>query len=142
VAGFGRDTRYFNTFGGNTVAMAAAQVTLDVIRDEDLLARSGQVGAILRRELATLAGRYPVIGDVRGAGLYVGVELVQDRDTRLPDQAAATAVVNGLRERRVLISATGEHGNVLKIRPPLVFAEADADRLLTELDAVLGSLPV
>ncbi len=73
VAGFGRDTRYFNTFGGNTVAMAAAQVTLDVIRDEDLLASSGRVGAFLRAELTGLAARYPVIGDVRGSGLYLGV---------------------------------------------------------------------
>jgi 4-aminobutyrate aminotransferase-like enzyme len=141
VAGFGRDTRYFNTFGGNTVAMAAAQVTLDVIRDEELQRNSGRVGGFLRRELATLAGRYQPIGDIRGAGLYVGVELVQDRASRAPDRAAASAVVNGLRERRVLISATGEHGNVLKIRPPLVFTEADASRLLTELDAVLASLP-
>jgi 4-aminobutyrate aminotransferase-like enzyme len=117
-------------------------VTLDVIRDEDLLARSGRVGAFLRGELAGLAARYEPVGDVRGAGLYVGIELVRDRASRTPDPATATAVVNGLRERRVLISATGEHGNVLKIRPPLVFAEADADRLLTELDAVLGSLPV
>src|ERR1700753_228484 len=142
VAGFGRDTRYFNTFGGNTVAMAAAQVTLDVIRDEDLLARSGRVGAFLRAELTALAARYPVVGDVRGSGLYLGVELVRDAGTKEPDPAAATAGVHSLRERRVLISATGEHGNVLKIRPPLVFAEADAARLLTELDAVLGSLPV
>jgi 4-aminobutyrate aminotransferase-like enzyme len=142
VAAFGRDTRYFNTFGGNTVAMAAAQVTLDVIRDEDLLASSGRVGAFLRAELAGLAARYEPVGDVRGAGLYVGIELVRDRASRTPDPAAATAVVNGLRQRRVLISATGEHGNVLKIRPPLVFSKADASRLLTELDAVLGSLPV
>src|SRR6201996_9227620 len=141
VAGFGRDTRYFNTFGGNTVAVAAAQVTLDVIRDEDLLARSGRVGAFLRAELTGLAARYPVIGDVRGSGLYLGVELVRDAGTKEPDPAASTAVVNGLRQRRVLISATGEHGNVLKIRPPLVFAEADATRLLTELDAVLASQP-
>jgi 4-aminobutyrate aminotransferase-like enzyme len=141
VAGFGRDTRYFNTFGGNTVAMAAAQVTLDVIRDDELLASSGRVGAFLRAELAGLAARYQLIGDVRGSGLYLGAELVRDRGTREPDPAAATAVVNGLRERRVLISATGEHGNVLKIRPPLVFTEADAGRLLTELDAVLAALP-
>ena len=142
VAAFGRDTRYFNTFGGNTVAMAAAQVTLDVIRDEGLLAASGRVGEFLRGELAGLAARYELVGDVRGAGLYVGIELVRERASRTPDPAAATAVVNGLRQRRVLISATGEHGNVLKIRPPLVFSEADASRLLTELDAVLGSLPV
>ncbi|HWG12779.1 MAG TPA: aminotransferase class III-fold pyridoxal phosphate-dependent enzyme [Streptosporangiaceae bacterium] len=141
VAGFGRDTRYFNTFGGNTVAMAAAQVTLDVIRDEDLLGNSGRVGTFLRGELAALAARYEAIGDVRGAGLYAGIELVRDRAAAEPDPAAATAVVNGLRERRVLISATGEHGNVLKIRPPLVFTESDAGRLLTELDAVLASLP-
>jgi 4-aminobutyrate aminotransferase-like enzyme len=121
--------------------MAAAQVTLDVIRDEDLLASSGRVGAFLRGELAALADRYEPVGDVRGAGLYVGIELVRDRASRTPDPAAATAVVNGLRERRVLISATGEHGNVLKIRPPLVFSEADAGRLLTELDAVLASRP-
>jgi 4-aminobutyrate aminotransferase-like enzyme len=121
--------------------MAAAQVTLDVIRDEDLLGNSARVGALLGAELAGLAVRHPLIGDVRGSGLYLGVELVRDRDTRDPDPAAATAVVNGLRERRVLISATGEHGNVLKIRPPLVFAEADAARLLTELDAVLTALP-
>jgi 4-aminobutyrate aminotransferase-like enzyme len=121
--------------------MAAAQVTLDVIRDEDLLGNSARVGAFLRAELAALAARYQLISDVRGSGLYLGVELVRDRGTRDPDPAAATAVVNGLRERRVLISATGEHGNVLKIRPPLVFAEADAARLLTELDAVLAALP-
>src|SRR5581483_6270698 len=98
-------------------------------------------GTFLRAELDGLAARYPVIGDVRGSGLYLGVELVRDAGTRAPDPAAATAVVNGLRERRVLISATGEHGNVLKIRPPLVFTEADAARLLTELDAVLAGLP-
>jgi 4-aminobutyrate aminotransferase-like enzyme len=141
VAGFGRDTRYFNTFGGNTVAMAAAQITLDVIRDEELQRNSGLVGTFLRGELAGLAARYEPIGDIRGAGLYIGIELVRDRASAVPDPAAATAVVNGLRERRVLISATGEHGNVLKIRPPLVFTEADAGRLLTELDAVLASLP-
>src|SRR6202012_5748494 len=105
VAGFGRDTRYFNTFGGNTVAMAAAQVTLDVIRDEGLLANSGRVGGFLRRERPPRAGPYQPIGDVRGSGLYVGVDLVQDRASRAPDRAAATAVVNGLRERRGLISA-------------------------------------
>jgi 4-aminobutyrate aminotransferase-like enzyme len=137
VAGFGRDTRYFNTFGGNTVALAAAQATFDVIRDEDLLGNAGRVGAMIRAGISELADRFALIGDVRGAGLYIGVEIVTDRESREPDGAAAAALVNGLRERRVLISATGFSGNTLKIRPPLVFSDADATRLLEALEAVL-----
>ncbi|HEY0218159.1 MAG TPA: aspartate aminotransferase family protein [Afipia sp.] len=140
VDDFGRDTRYFNTFGGNTVAIAAAQATLDVIRDEDLLGNADRVGRIIREGFSDLAKRYDRIGDVRGAGLYIGVELVKDRSTKEPDSSAALAVVNGLRDRRVLISATGLNANILKIRPPLVFSEQNADRLLTETSAVLASL--
>jgi 4-aminobutyrate aminotransferase-like enzyme len=138
VEQFGHDMRYFNTFGGNTVAMAAAQATFDVIRDEGLLQNADKVGGFLMAGLTDRATNYEFIGDVRGAGLYIGVELVADRDTKKPDAAIAAAVVNGLRERRVLISTTGSHANVLKIRPPLVFTEADATRLLTELDAIFA----
>ncbi len=137
VAGFGRDTRYFNTFGGNTVAVAAAQATFDVIRDEGLLGNARRVGAIVRAGVSELADRFPSIGDVRGAGLYIGVEIVTDRESRDSDGATASALVNGLRDRRVLISATGCSGNTLKIRPPLVFSDADAGRLLEALEAVL-----
>lgn len=137
---FGNDVRYFNTFGGNTVAVAAARATLGVIQDEGLVANSLRIGALMREQLAELAARHQVIGDVRGSGVYAGVELVSDPDARTPDQALATAVVNGLRERRVLISATGEHGNTLKIRPPLCFEEHHASRLAEELDQVLSAL--
>ena len=140
VEAFGRDTRYFNTFGGNTVAVAAAQAVLDVIREEGLQENARRVGAYLLSGIERLAQDHEAIGDVRGAGLYVGVELVSDREARTPDRVAASAVVNGLRERRVLISATGEAGNVLKIRPPLVFTEADADILLEELGHVLADV--
>jgi 4-aminobutyrate aminotransferase-like enzyme len=140
VEKFGRDNRYFNTFGGNTVAMAAAQAVLNVIRDEKLVENSLRVGKILRDGFHALAKKYEQIGDVRGSGLYVGVELVKDRASKEPDAAAASAVVNSLRARRVLISATGPHANVLKVRPPLVFTEANADRLLTEAEAVMASL--
>ena len=142
VAGFGADTRYFNTFGGNSVAIAAAQATFDTIRDEGLQANAAAVGRHLRQELSALAKSYPGIGDVRGAGLYIGVEMVKDRETKEPDPAAASEIVNGLREKRVLISATGLNANILKIRPPLVFSNAHADRLLTNLEAVLKSLSV
>lgn len=137
VAQFGWDQRYFNTFGGNTVAMAAAQATLDVIRAENLAENAANIGKILTDGLAGLAERFPVLGDVRGAGLYIGVECVADPATRAPDATVATTVVNGMRRRRVLISATGPDSNVLKIRPPLVFSEGDADRLLNALEQTL-----
>jgi 4-aminobutyrate aminotransferase-like enzyme len=137
---FGRDTRYFNTFGGNSVAIAAAQATLNVIRDERLQENAADIGRIIRDGFVDLATRYEMIGDVRGAGLYTGVELVRSRTSKEPDSAAALAIVNGLRARRVLISATGLNANILKIRPPLVFSRANADQLLTETEAVLKGL--
>jgi len=140
VADFGREVRYFNTFGGNTVAVAAAQATLDVIRENDLLSRTRSIGADLQAGLAELASRHECVGDVRGSGLYLGVEIVADRGSQAPDGSKAASIVNGLRERRVLISATGRAGNVLKIRPPLVLEPGDADRLVTELDAVLSEV--
>jgi len=140
VAGFGQDMRYFNTFGGNSVAIAAAQATLDVLRDERVPENAQRVGAIVLEGLNALARKYECIGDVRGAGLYFGVEIVRDRAKKDTDIATALKVVNGLRQRRVLISATGPDASVLKIRPPLVFGAHDADRLLTELDRVLAAL--
>ncbi|MFC3395393.1 aspartate aminotransferase family protein [Brenneria rubrifaciens] len=138
VARFGRDQRYFNTFGGNSVAIAAAQATFDVIREERLQENAHRIGAFIRAGLHDIARRYPQIGDIRGAGLYIGVEMVSDPQEKVPDAALATAIVNGLRERQVLISATGFSANILKIRPPLVFSENDAGQLLTELEAVLA----
>ncbi|MFF5965155.1 aspartate aminotransferase family protein [Streptomyces collinus] len=140
VRDFGHDVRYFNTFGGNTVAIAAAQATLDVIREEGLLEHARAVGAMLREGLLAIRQRHAgLIGDVRGSGLYLGVEIVSDPEAKTPDGARAGAIVNELRERRVLISATGRAGNVLKIRPPLVFSEDDAAHLLGELDAAVGA---
>jgi 4-aminobutyrate aminotransferase-like enzyme len=141
IEAFGRGMRYFNTFGGNPVAIAAAQATLDVLRDEGLIENSRVVGDHLRTGIATIAERFEVIGDVRGSGLFIGVELVTNRDSRTPNEPLALAVVNGLRERRVLLSASGPHNNVLKVRPPLPFSAKDADRFLTELDAVLAKAP-
>lgn len=137
VATFGNDMRYFNTFGGNSVAMAAAHATLNVIRDEDLMQNAAKVGRLIQDGLRDLATRHEGIGDVRGTGLYIGVEMVRDQATKEPDSGTALALVNGLRERRVLISATGFNANVLKIRPPLVFSAENADRLLSELEGVL-----
>lgn len=140
VAGFGRDMRYFNTFGGNTVAIAAAQATLDVIQQECLAQNAQAVGKVILDGLNDLANRYEQIGDVRGTGLYMGVEIVKDKVSKVSDGATAAKIVNGLRERRVLISATGFDGNTLKIRPPLIFTHAHADRFLTEIERVFAQL--
>jgi 4-aminobutyrate aminotransferase-like enzyme len=134
---FGREARYFNTFGGNPVAAAAGNAVLDVIEREQLVTHAADVGAYLKAGLRGLSERHEAIGDVRGAGLFIGVELVSDRGTRAPDRALAIRVVNALRQRRVLLSASGPGGNVLKIRPPLAFQRAHADLLLTALDEVL-----
>jgi 4-aminobutyrate aminotransferase-like enzyme len=140
LAAFGRECRYFNTFGGNPVSMAAGMAVLDVIEQDGLMDNAQRVGRYLRARLSELGRRHALIGDVRGAGLFVGVELVTDRSTRAPATAETARVVNALRERGVLLSGTGEHTNTLKIRPPLVFSEANADLLVETLDSVLTTL--
>lgn len=137
---FGQASRYFNTFGGNPVSMAAASAVLDVIQQNDLQANALHVGNYLREKLAALGQRHAIVGEARGAGLFVGLELVADRATRAPATAQAAKVVNGLRRRQVLLSATGPDANVLKIRPPLVFQREHADLLVERLDEVLGGL--
>jgi 4-aminobutyrate aminotransferase-like enzyme len=140
VARFGKDQRYFNTFGGNTVAIAAANAVLKTIREENLMDNAVKVGGMIRSGLNDIAKKYEQIADIRGTGLYLGVELVKDRLTKATDMDTALAVVNGLRERRVLISATGADANVLKIRPPLVFTPENADQLLDAVEKTFAAL--
>lgn len=137
VADFGAKARYFNTFGGNAVAAATAMAVLEVIEGEHLKDNARIVGGYFRAGLDDLATRHPCIGDVRGAGLFLGVDLVTDRPTMTPDAARTARVVNGLREARILISATGPQANTLKIRPPLIFSKANVDTFLAGLDRVL-----
>lgn len=132
-------TTYFSTFGGNPVACAAALAVLDVIEEERLVENAARVGALLRRGLEELAATHEPIGDVRGRGLAVGVELVRDRETREPDAPLAERVVDELRERGVLVGRTGKAGSALKIRPPLVFEPAHAELLVARLDEALAA---
>jgi 4-aminobutyrate aminotransferase-like enzyme/aminoglycoside phosphotransferase (APT) family kinase protein len=129
------EVELFSTFGGNPVACAAALAVLAVIDDEDLVASAGKVGSYLKQGLLALAQRHPLIGDVRGDGLLLGVELTDA--AREPAAEDAHKVTEAMRERGILISATGPAGNVLKIRPPLVFRQEHADLLLQTLDEVL-----
>lgn len=140
LAPFGEDVPYFNTFGGNPVSIAAANAVLDVIRTEGLVDHVRETGAELRETLLGLQRSHETIGDVRGCGLYYGVELVSDRERLSPDSSTALRIINELRNRHVLISVCGANNNVLKIRPPFPFSNHDVSRLATELDAILSEL--
>lgn len=137
VAAFSAKARYFNTFGGNAVAAATASAVLDVIEDEGLLDNASDTGVHLAGGLRDLAARHDCLGAVRGAGLFIGADIVRDGAA---DAQLAARVVNGLRAAKVLISATGKAGNVLKIRPPLVFTREHADIFLDRLARVLSAL--
>lgn len=136
---FGRDIRYFNTFAGNSVCIAAATATLDVLEQEGLQQNAQTVGKQMREGLAELSRRYAFLVQPRGAGLFLAADLI-DPETGAPDEAAALAVVNGLRDRRILVSTSGTDENILKVRPPLPFSAANAEVFLTELDEVLHEL--
>jgi 4-aminobutyrate aminotransferase-like enzyme/Ser/Thr protein kinase RdoA (MazF antagonist) len=137
LAAVAEETELFSTFGGNPVACVAALAVLDVIDAEGLVEHAAEVGGYLRHGLLALAERHPVIGDVRGEGLLLGAELV-DPQTRAPARGRAHQVTEAMRDRGILISATGPAGNVLKIRPPLVFQPEHADLLMQTLGDVLA----
>ena len=142
AASFDNGMEYFNTFGGNPVAAAVGRAVLAVIREEDLQARAAAVGSTLTEGLGELADRRPLIGQVRGLGLFLGVELVTDRESRDPAGSHAAYVSNRLRDRGFLVSTDGPDHNVLKLKPPLQFSHDDAIRLVEALDGVLGEEPV
>jgi 4-aminobutyrate aminotransferase-like enzyme len=134
---FANGMEYFNTYGGNPVSCAIGLAVLDVIRDERLQDRARDVGEHLLNGLRGLMPRHPLVGDVRGLGLFAGIELVRDRSTREPAGIAAGLVANRLRDRGILVSTDGPFHNVLKIKPPLCFTARDADRLVSTLDSIL-----
>jgi 4-aminobutyrate aminotransferase-like enzyme len=135
---FDNGMEFFSTFGGSTVSCAAGLATLETTLDEDLQAHAERVGARLLKGLSALAARHEIIGDVRGRGLFLGVELVRNRETLEPATSEAAVVVNRMRERRILLGTDGPFHNVLKIRPPMPFDEQDADHLVGHLDEVLA----
>ncbi|MBK8048476.1 MAG: aminotransferase class III-fold pyridoxal phosphate-dependent enzyme [Anaerolineales bacterium] len=135
---FANGMEYFNTFGGNPVSCAIGMAVLDVIEQEQLQANALDVGDYLMARLRELMSVQPIIGDVRGLGLYIGVELVLDRETQAPAGEHASYIANRMRELGVLISTDGPFHNVLKIKPPIVFSRANADHLVDNLALVLG----
>jgi 4-aminobutyrate aminotransferase-like enzyme len=137
---FDTGMEFFSTFGGNTVSCAIGLAVLDVLRDEQLQDHALRVGAGMRGGLASMMDRYPIMGDVRGTGLFLGVELVRDRETLEPAGAEASFVANRMRERGVLLGTDGPYHNVVKIRPPMPFGDADAERLIEVFEDALKDL--
>ena len=140
LAEFGARSRYFNTFGGNPVSAAAGIAVLEVIESEGLMENAQRTGAYLLKRLRQLQASHALIAEVRGAGLFIGVELRRGDTAGTPATAESARIVNLLRERRVLISVAGPQANVLKIRPPLVFGSDHADLLVETLDQALRAL--
>lgn len=139
---FANGMEYFNTFGGNPVSCAVGSAVLEVIAAENLQEKAHQVGARLREGLTTLMTRHPLIGDVRGLGLFIGVELVRDRNTLEPAAEEATYIVERMKEEGILLSIDGPLHNVLKLKPPMVFDEGNADFLVQTLDKILAEDPL
>ncbi len=140
AASFDNGMEFFSTFGGNTVSCAIGLSVLEVVADENLQAHAARVGKHLLRALQELKNRHPLIGDVRGAGLFLGVELVLDRQSLEPATRAASQIANHMRDQGVLLGTDGPYHSVLKIRPPMPFSVKDGDRLVETLDLALSAV--
>jgi 4-aminobutyrate aminotransferase-like enzyme/Ser/Thr protein kinase RdoA (MazF antagonist) len=140
AASFANGMEFFSTFGGNTVSCAVGLATLSVTLEENLQSHALRVGARLLEALRRLAGRYTIVGDVRGSGLFLGVELVRDRETLEPAAEEASFISNRFREDGILLGTDGPLRNVIKIRPPMPFSDADADLLIATMDRILAEV--
>lgn len=140
ASSFNNGLEYFNTFGGNPVSCAAGLAVLDVIERDGLRRNASEIGDYLMKRFREMQARYPVIGDVRGMGLFLGIELVRDAKTKEPATALAKKINDGARSRGVLIGTEGPYDNVLKMRPPMIFSRENADHLVSVLDETFAAV--
>jgi len=134
---FNTGMEYFNSFGGNPVSCAVGHAVLNVVEEENLQQHAKDVGGYLNSMLQDLNSKYPIIGDVRGYGLFLGVELVRNSTSLEPADTEASQIVNAMKEKGILISTDGPDHNVLKIKPPLCFTRENALCLVETLDEIL-----
>lgn len=138
---FNNGLEYFNTFGGNPVSCAAGLAVMEIIRDEHLQDNAREVGDFLLQSLRGLQDHFELIGDVRGSGLFIGIEFVRDRATRVPATKEASTICAQMKDRfSILSSIDGAHDNVMVMKPPLCFSRANAETFLTGLTSVLTSV--
>ncbi len=138
AAAFARETSYFNTFGGNPVSAAAGKAVLNIVERDNLLANVKTTGDYLRAGLERLAERHALIGEIRGKGFFVAIELVTDRGTKTPATAETARILEHMRKAGVLVARIGRFRNIVKIRPPLVFNREHADIALAAFDEALA----
>ena len=137
---FANGMEFFTTFGGNPVSCAIGMAVLDVIKDENLQEHAKQIGTRMLEGLNDLADKHDIIGDVRGIGLFIGIELVKDRSTLAPATRKAAEMVNRLKNRGILLGTDGPFNNVIKIKPPMVITKEDADMFVRVFDDALSNM--
>ena len=137
---FNNGMEYFNLFGGNPVSCALGQTVLDVIAEENIQDNALDVGTYLLDQLKVLKSKHEIVGDVRGRGLFIGVELMRDLESLTPATEEANTVVNQMKDSGILISSDGPDHNVLKIKPPIIFTRENADTLVVNLAAIINEL--
>jgi len=141
AASFDNGMEFFSTFGGNPVSCAAGLAVLDVLEEEHLQENALRIGGRLTAALKELQAHHPLIGDVRGSGLFLGLDLVQDRETRRPATKQASYITNRLRERGILAGTDGPFHNVIKLRPPLILCKEDSELLVKTLNSIFEEDP-
>ena len=134
---FNTGMEFFSTFGGNTVSCAVGLTVLEVVLEENLQVNALKTGKRLLEGLTPFIERYPVVGDVRGSGLFLGVELVRSRETLEPAKEEAEFIVNRMRDAGILLGIDGPFENVIKIRPPMPFDQSNAELLVANMDRIL-----
>jgi len=135
---FNNGMEYFNSYGGNPVSCAIGEAVLDVIEDEGLQENAEIVGSYLIEELFKLQSKYTFIGQIRGQGLFIGIELISNTDTLKPNKTLAAKIVNQMKDAGILISIDGPDHNVLKIKPPMVFNLENANELVINLKTIFN----
>ena len=141
VRSFENGMEFFSSYGGNPVSCAIGLAVLEVIEEEELQRNAVETGDYLKQRLSTLAKNYPEIGDVRGFGLFLGIEFVKDQDTLEPHTRLAEHVKNQLRENGILVGTDGPYENVIKIKPPMCFNKSNAQQLVDELEIIINTRP-
>ncbi len=128
---------FFSSFGGNPVSCAIGEAVLDVIMEEKLRENAMEAGTFLQSGLLEMQKKYPLIGDVRGSGLFIGIEFVLDRESLTPATKETKRIVEEMKKRKILLSTDGPYQNVIKFKPPMVFSLGNAGWFLNNLDDVL-----
>jgi len=137
---FNNGMEYFNSFGGNPVSCAVGNAVLNVIKEEGMQHNALEVGSYLLNELKSLQSKHSIIGDVRGMGLFIGIELIRDFKNLQPADTEAKMIVNQMKDQKILLSTDGPDHNVIKIKPPMIFNRENANELILKLSDVLGNI--